>query len=134
VENLQTGKPILVDSNVEISITHSFPLAGAMINLHKPCGIDLEWPREKLRKIQGKFLHESEKKHENNIDALCKIWLSKEVLFKVYGIKSLSFKDEMKVNLDSQWMASGRILKPGQTEQYPIRIEPVFNYFLAYSV
>ncbi|MFY0688881.1 MAG: hypothetical protein JXQ90_17050 [Cyclobacteriaceae bacterium] len=133
ITKTESGKPLLNGSKAEISITHSFPLAAAIINLHAPTGIDLEWPRSKLIDVQHKFLHTSELAHKNDINALCKIWMCKEVLFKIYGRKSLSFKDEIQVDLRNN-KATGLLIKHSDNRTYDLRIEEVYyNHLLAYS-
>lgn len=134
VDNLDTGKPILVDSDAEISITHSFPLAGALINLRKPCGIDLEWPRQKLHIVASKFLNKDEEKYNTDLQSLCKIWASKEVLFKIHGNKNLSLKEEMKISFSGDWQVDGMIRKNGNSFSHKIAIEPIHNYLLAYNI
>jgi 4'-phosphopantetheinyl transferase len=134
VENLPSGKPILKDLQAEISITHSFPLAAVLINLRKSCGIDLELRREKLLKVQHKFLHEKESNYQGDTDKLCKIWAAKEVLFKVHGDKRLSFKDEMMIEIGENGRADGLILKDGKETVVPIRFEYVYDYLLCYSI
>jgi phosphopantetheinyl transferase len=134
VHNLDTGKPVLTNLNAEISITHSFPLAAVLINLNKPCGIDLEWPREKLGKVKSKFLHSSEENYPQDTETLCKIWSAKEVLFKVHGAKNLSFKDQMRIEFEDDWKARGHIMKNGSSESHVIEIEPIYRYLIAFNI
>ena len=134
VDNLSSGKPILLNQKAEISISHSFPMASAMINLRKPCGIDLELPREKLKKVKSKFLNEKENNAEYDILQLCKFWTAKEVLFKVYGDRALSFKNHMVVKLEDEWKATGMILKNSYEARYTIHFEPLNDYLMAFSV
>jgi 4'-phosphopantetheinyl transferase len=133
MDNHPSGKPFLMGKTAEISITHSFPMAGAMINLNHPCGIDIELPREKLINIQSKFLHLNERKYEDDVESLCKIWMAKEVLYKVFGRSNLSFKNEMEINIIDEWNASGKILKEGHLAAHDIIFESVWNFRIAYS-
>ncbi|MDH5610742.1 MAG: 4'-phosphopantetheinyl transferase superfamily protein [Cyclobacteriaceae bacterium] len=134
VENLASGKPILRAGGAEISITHSYPMAAALINLKKPCGIDLEWPRQKFIKVKEKFLHQSELPFEGDIPSLCKIWAAKEVLFKIHGEKNLSLRHEMLIRFTSDHTAEGNILKTGQEETHQLEIEEIARYLLVFSV
>lgn len=130
----ETGKPYLVGHAAEISISHSFPMAAAMIHLEKSCGIDLERARKKLISIQDKFLNDSEQIYANDVDKLCAIWCGKEVLYKIYGRKKLSMKDETSITFESDDVLIGSIHKPDLEAQYRIHYEPVKNYYLAYSL
>lgn len=134
IESKETGKPFLLGHSGEISISHSFPMAAALIHLHKPCGIDLERVRPKLVKIQHKFVNENEEAYLDNPDKLCAIWCGKEVLYKIYGRKKLSMKDETFIAFESDDVLTGTIKKDGLVESYRIHYEQVKNYFLAYSL
>lgn len=134
MDNLPSGKPILKGQRAEISITHSFPIAATMINLRKPCGIDLELERSKMQRVQHKFLHESELQYQDQLDMLSKIWSAKEVVFKVHGEKNLSFKDEISIQFENNEKAIGRILKPGLEEEIVLRYEKVFDYWMCFNL
>lgn len=134
VANLESGKPVLSGQRAEISISHSFPMAAVLINLRKPCGIDLELPREKLQIVRSKFLNDSENAETYDLIDLCKFWTAKEVLFKVYGDKALSFKNHMLIEMDEDWKATGLILKNSFEARYTIHFETLNKYLLAFSV
>lgn len=130
----ESGKPFLLGSNAEISISHSFPMAAAMIHLHNPCGIDLERAREKLIKIQDKFINPSEAAYRNHLGKLCAIWCGKEVLYKIYGRRKLSMKDETSIVFESDSVMKGIIHKNQVEQHYRIHYEPVRDFYLAYSL
>lgn len=127
------GKPYLNGNKANISISHSFPIAAAMIHLNKPCGIDMERPREKHIAVQYKYLHESEMQFENDLKKLCTIWCAKEVIYKIFGRKFLSLKDEIKVEFQTEDIMTGEILKPGHEGVHEIHYEWVKDYLLAYG-
>ena len=134
IAKTKAGKPFLIGHAANISMTHSFPMAAAMIHLDAPCGIDIESPRNQLIKIQSKILHESEYQHKNNAFNLCKIWIVKEVLIKICGQTQLSFKNELKTELIDDHQVLGHIMSTEINEQYRINIVPILNYLLAYSL
>lgn len=129
-----TGKPYLLGHNFEISISHSFPMAVAMIDMEKPCGIDLERPRDKMIRVQDKFLHKSEQKYKDDLQKLATIWCAKEVVYKIHGRKYLSLKDEIKVTIKDDHTIIGEILRPEEKEKFKIHYEWVWDYVLGYSV
>lgn len=135
VESMPTGKPILKNRVAEISISHSFPMAAAMIHLKNPCGIDLELPRHKLMQVREKFTNGSEKEYLDDIKKLCTVWCAKEVLYKIHHRKALSLKDDTFVKLISPDQVIGTINKAhnGAPQSYNIAIEAVKGYVLAYS-
>jgi phosphopantetheinyl transferase len=128
------GKPYLNDSHANISISHSFPIAAAMLHLKKPCGIDMERPREKHRKVQDKFLHDSELVYRDDLDKLCTIWCAKEVIYKIFGRKYLSLSEEIKVVFESDSTMQGKTLKEGYEDEHLIHYEWVKDYVLAYGI
>ncbi len=130
----ESGKPFLIGSTAEISISHSFPMAAAMIHLHNPCGIDLERARNKLIKIQDKFINEREIEYRDNLQKLCAIWCGKEVLYKIYGRRKLSMRDETFIEFETDRVMNGIIQKDQMELHYRIHYEAVRDYFLAYSL
>ncbi|MEM8893937.1 MAG: hypothetical protein AAGC88_05110, partial [Bacteroidota bacterium] len=76
-------KPHLVGLNSHISISHSYPYAGAMIHELHPCGMDIEQIREKVMAISQKFVNEQEKRWVgDDINRLITVWSAKETLYK----------------------------------------------------
>ena len=125
--------PILNGNASDISISHSFPIAADLIYLEKPCGIDMELPRATLQYVKQKFLHSSEKEHQGNLEKLCTIWCAKEVIYKIFGRKFLSLKDEIKVSFESDSLFKGEILKKGHESNHQIQYEWVKGYLLAFG-
>ncbi|MEQ9304341.1 MAG: 4'-phosphopantetheinyl transferase superfamily protein [Marinoscillum sp.] len=134
IEVLDTGKPHLSGTDAEISISHSFPMAAAMIHLKDFCGIDLERTRDKLIRIENKFINASETQYSGNLEKLCAIWCGKEVLYKIYGRKKLSMKDDTSIIFESDSVMTGVIHKDKMDQRYSIHYEPVKDYYLAYSL
>ncbi len=86
-------KPFLIGNQVNISISHCYPYACAMLNDYHPCGIDIEKPKPALFQVARKFLNDQEKGYipeEENY--LCLAWAAKEVLYKIHGKKHLNFQ------------------------------------------
>lgn len=133
ISKQENGKPYLENSYAHISISHSFPIAAAMIHLKKPCGIDMERPREKLKLVRKKFLHESEMQYKDDLNKLCTIWGAKEVIYKIFGRRFLSLKDEISVEFVSDNLLKGEILKDGHEDTHEIQYEWVKEYLLAFG-
>ena len=129
-----TGKPFLNGHDAHISITHSFPMAAAMIHLNKSCGIDMARPRHKLFSVREKFINGREKKYMDSLYHICAVWCSKEVLYKIYGRKQLSLRDDTSINIKSPNLMIGSIHKPDFNEEYEIHYEEVKDFYLAYSL
>ena len=130
----ETGKPFLKGSDAEISISNSFPMAAALIDLKKPCGIDLERTRSKLIRISDKFINESEKEYAKDLGKLCAIWCGKEVLYKIHGRKKLSMKEDTSIEFVSDDVMTGYIHAGKYQSKHRIHYEPVKDFYLAYSL
>ena len=128
----ENGKPFLVNSTAQISLSHSFPIASAMLHTSKPCGIDVEWPREKMQRIQDKFLNTAESKYRDDLTSLCTIWAAKEAIYKRYGKRSLSLKDHILIDLKPDSI-SGEIIKNQTSTFVPLSMERLKQYILVYS-
>lgn len=129
-----SGKPYLSNEKAHISISHSFPMAAALINLKEQCGIDVERPRHQLLQVRDKFINGSEKKYSDDLEKLCAIWCGKEVLYKIYSRKKLSLKDDTTIIFKSAHELLGTIKKDGSQKDYQIQCEKVKDYFLAYNI
>jgi len=128
-----TGKPFLKGHDVEISISHSFPMACAMIHLKKPCGIDLEQPREKMDFVKDKFMNESEIAYRNDLKKICTVWCAKEVVYKIHGRKYLSLKDEINIEIKDDETIIGEIIRFEDQEEFELHYEWVKDFILCYS-
>lgn len=129
----ESGKPYLTGSSAHLSISHSFPIASAMIHLEKSCGIDMERPREKHSKVSDKYINETEAQHKGDLMNLCAIWCAKEVTYKIFERRFLSFKEEINVRFESDQMMKAEVTKKGFERVHDIHYEWVKGYLLAYG-
>lgn len=101
-----SGKPFfLTDTHVSISHSHGMVMIGIS---NDRIGVDVELMRDKIVRIQHKFLHDSELEWSNNVTELTRIWAAKESVFKCYSdLLFLEFKE------DIEW--EGRPFEPGES-------------------
>ncbi|PTS95447.1 4'-phosphopantetheinyl transferase, partial [Pedobacter sp. HMWF019] len=92
------GKPYLVNIDYEISLSHSFDYAAVMISRNKKVGVDIELIKDKIHKIEQKFLS-VEELEQNDLDrtteGLYVCWCVKEAIYKWNGRKGLELKKDM---------------------------------------
>lgn len=94
ISYLENGKPLAYDGSF-ISFSHSGELSTLLVD-QKSCGIDLEYPSEKVKRISSKFINENELdliKREENINWT---WSIKESIYKYFGERVL-FKEHIQV-------------------------------------
>ena len=94
------GKPLL-NSNYNISISHSHEIAAIAISNNSKIGLDVQLKESKILNIQNKFLNKSEKLNisdDSCVDNLTMIWTSKESIYKAVGLKGISFLKNIKID------------------------------------
>ncbi|MCC4211716.1 4'-phosphopantetheinyl transferase family protein [Leeuwenhoekiella parthenopeia] len=88
------GKPHLRDGKY-ISITHSYNFTAIIVSDDTEVGIDIEMQRDKILRIASRFTPLKEYHTLANEDALIRkltiVWGAKESLYKIYGVKGISF-------------------------------------------
>lgn len=131
-------KPYLIRNGFHISIAHSFPFAGAIVNRMNPCGIDIEKPKPALYFIAPKFLSEKESSYvaRKPMD-LCLAWAAKEVLYKLYGRKDLSFRDHLLIQpyeCGSKGKIRVSVNLNDRIDLVPVEYEQLEETMICYSV
>ena len=119
------GKPLLEDG-MHVSITHSFEFAALIISENE-VGIDVEKNREKILKIQHRFVNTDydSLSDEDLVKQLTVIWGAKEAMYKTYPFGGLSFHDHIAIEpfLFRDQRSEGRIIFEGWKRQYDIHFE-----------
>ena len=98
IEKDEHNNPYLSDIQGFVSLSHTSNYAVAIVSLEGEVGIDIEKVSNKLSRVAHKFLSESERLHVgDNLLKMCIYWCAKESLYKWYGKKNLSFKENIYV-------------------------------------
>ncbi len=129
----ECGKPYLVGSNWQMSITHTSNYVAAVMHPSEALGMDMEKPSEKLQRIAHKFLSETERTEaENDIEKLCIYWSAKEALYKLYGKRKVIFNENLFVFpfLKEQNKITGRLKINEIDKTYNIYVEKIDGYIL----
>jgi len=96
----ENGKPHLHNGK-HISITHSYNFTAIIISDAIEVGIDIEMQRDKILRIASRFTPLKEYRTLANDDAVIRkltiVWGAKESLYKIYGVKGLSFLQHINV-------------------------------------
>lgn len=97
LEHHESGAPYLsgIDKAPKISITHGAGMAAIALSTgNRSFGIDIEEPREQLRRVSGKFLTEAELSDAGNAtDRLLEYWTAKEAIYKGALTPGLALQD-----------------------------------------
>jgi len=133
ISYLPNGKPVL-DEGQYISISHSGPYVGMAIS-QCSVGIDIEKNHPKLKTIANRFISDKDclKKQINN--NLHWIWTAKESIYKLAGIRGLSFKNDIIVKLlDYNKFSGVAMLKNQRIDLKFNKIDNTYLFCLAYYV
>lgn len=128
------GKPYF------ISITHSFEYAAIFICPHLETGIDLEKIDERVNRVSHKYMSDEENNFSlqaNTTAIRTLIWSSKETMYKVYGRKSMDFKEHMLIHpfeLADKGLIHGSILKSDAPALLDIHYEIFEGFVLTYTL
>lgn len=108
------GKPFFRNNTINLSLSHSYPYVGALIDTSKSVGIDVEQIKAKLLKIAPRVLHVTELNDAgDNAVKHCIYWCAKEALIKIYGKKDLIFAENLLITpftLQQAGVITGKII------------------------
>lgn len=134
----EDGKPHFNNQPIHLSLSHSFPYVGALLNTTNSAGIDVEQPKAKLLKIAPRILNPVELDDAGTDEIkLCVYWCAKESLVKVYGKKDLIFATEMSIDsfrLDTCGTLTGHILKNETNRTIPLTYQIFDGFVMVHSM
>jgi 4'-phosphopantetheinyl transferase len=119
------GKPYPTGHSFQLSLSHSYPYVAAIIDRHRPVGIDLEQPKEKLFKIASRVLDPAELENAgSDMIKHCIYWSAKEALVKIHGKKDLVFSKNLIISpfsREKQGELIGRIIVNNTETAIPLQ-------------
>lgn len=135
IEKDEFGKPHLINSSYQISISHSYPMVACAIHPFNACGIDIEGIRPQLLKIKHKFLNPDELEYcGEDLKRLCLHWSAKEALYKIHGRKRLLFAEQLAINSILSDKIQAQIIIDQTVENHVLNYEYFLEYLLVYNV
>ena len=127
------GKPYLVGTHWQFSLTHTNEYISVLMHETKPLGIDMEKPSEKLLRIAHKYLSESESiDADSDLDKLSIYWSAKEALYKLYGKRKVFFNENLLISpfKKNQQVIQGRLKINEIDKSYNLLIEKIDIYYI----
>ena len=131
----ESGRPT-INSDLNISISHSNFMAAIVLSDHNKAGIDIELKENKIINIQNKFLNESEKienEYQSNVDYLTMIWTAKESIYKALGIKGVSFSDNIIIKNINKNKGHGYYINGKEKYKFDLIFFSIEDYILCYA-
>ena len=104
------GKPFLAAPEGFISISHTHGFVGVLFHRYNNCGFDMELLDRSVVSISHKFVRSDETSFllDNPQQKTLMLWSAKEVIYTIYGKKSLDFKDNLRI-LPFEYQQQGEI-------------------------
>ena len=131
----ESGKPS-INSDLNISISHSNHIAAIVFSGYKRTGIDIELKENKILNIKDKFLNESEKIKDElqyDLNYLTMIWTAKESIYKALGIKGVSFSDDITIKNISNNKGEGYYARGKEKYKFDLFYFIIDDYILCYA-
>ena len=131
----ESGRPT-INSDLNISISHSNFMAAIVLSDHNKAGIDIELKENKIINIQNKFLNESEKlenEYQSHVDYLTMIWTAKESIYKALGIKGVSFSDNIIIKNINKNKGHGYYINGKEKYKFDLIFFSIEDYILCYA-
>ena len=131
----ESGKPF-INSDLNISITHSKFMAAIVFSENNKAGIDIEHKENKIINIQNKFLNDSEKlenEYQSNVDYLTMIWTAKESIYKALGIKGVSFSDNIIIKDINKNKGYGYYINGKEKYKFDLIFFSIEDYIICYA-
>ena len=131
----ESGKPS-INSDLNISISHSKFMAAIVFSKHNKAGIDIEHKENKIINIQNKFLNDAEKlenEYQSNVDYLTMIWTAKESIYKALGIKGVSFSDNIIIKNINKNKGHGYYINGKEKYKFDLIFFSIEEYILCYA-
>ena len=134
------GKPYLVDSDYQISISHSLDRT-AVIAAPQTVGIDIQEIVPKMERISKKFVNEKEwlyvPEEKDRLECLHVIWGAKEAMYKAWGKKKIDFREHLFVDI-FKWSGekiefTSRLRKGNIEIHFDVVAEKLDNFILVYA-
>lgn len=99
IDYLETGRPVLRNSNYRISISHTQCYVAIALSRNQQVGIDIEYPSERVGRVYDRFISMEECSfipEAHKIKYYTLIWCLKEAMYKLYDEKSVIFNRDLK--------------------------------------
>ena len=131
------GKPLL-NSEFNISISHSHEIAALVMSNKKRIGLDVQLKENKILNTQNKFLNKFEKLNigrDPSIDILTMIWTSKESIYKAIGIKGVSFSENIQIEkfTEKDEIGKGYYINGIEKVKFDLKFYYLDEYIVCYA-
>lgn len=130
----QDGKPYLVGSGWQMSVTNSAEYIGVVFHPSCNIGIDIEKPSLKMWNILERMFTPVEVMAVgDDLYTMSVYWSAKEALYKLYGKRKVDFRVNLAIYKKEERLW-GYIKMPGHEAEHQLIIEEVNDYVLVIAI
>ncbi|MBC7124751.1 MAG: 4'-phosphopantetheinyl transferase superfamily protein [Bacteroidales bacterium] len=132
----QEGRPIIPESNVFISITHTDGLVAIAYSTNQPVGVDVEHLGRDFKRASGKYLTERETFQAGHYsdEQFALTWCAKEAIYKLPWPKSLVFNSDIEVIVEDDTLRRGWLLAKVQNAGEWVTLKVFFIFINQYCL
>lgn len=131
------GKPFPAMSSLQLSLSHSYPYAAAIVDREISVGIDLEQPKSKLLRVAPRVLGFAELQDAGtDLVKHCVYWCSKEALIKIHGKKNLILAENLVISpfaLENEGTIIGKIIVRQSERLIPLYYKVFPGFVLVFN-
>lgn len=94
IDYLDSGKPILKNSNYKISISHTKGYVAVVLSCSEFAGVDIEYPSERVARVYQRFVSPQEElfiPEDKKVAYYTMMWCLKESMYKMYDRQNSIF-------------------------------------------
>lgn len=91
----ESGRPYLVNSDLNISITHSDKFVAILLSRNQIPGIDIEVRKERIQQLRSRILGDTET--AETTDELYLHWCAKETAYKILNSVCVDFREDLTI-------------------------------------
>ena len=137
IENNEHGKPLLINSDFDISISHSKDYVGVIVGVNHDLALDIEYLSDRVYRITKRFMSEDERLSISEKDKQLHIyqhWCAKECLIKLYGKKDVLLVGELKIHpfQPDQSTFSGEVVRTDFSRKFDFQYETFDSYLMVW--
>lgn len=137
IENNEHGKPFLVNSDFDISISHSKDYVGIMVGRNHDLALDIEYLSDRVYRITKRFMSADEISSISETNKQLHIyqhWCAKECMIKLYGKKDVLLIDELKIHpfQPNQSTFSGEVIRADFSKRFDFQYLRFDSYLMVW--
>ena len=134
IRYLDDGKPVLVQPQKFLSVSHSKDLVAVFLSDTQPVGIDIEKISDRIQNLVHKFLNETEQQNSDLSDSslLHFYWGAKEAVYKLFNQHRLLFAEQIHINSIS--VEAQTAVAHVKTDHFQAKVQLIYRNIAGYML